>query len=104
MDTIKSAQAPTCNDVLVICAPCHHGWEPHVAVVTHRRVQAGDNRLVRLLVAPSQSGPALRAALQARTAEHGLTVLGSVVAWGYVRTMAILGAACRYEGVIDSTI
>ena len=58
-------------------------------------MQGGHNELVQLLVAPSQSGPALRAALQARTREHGLTVLGSVVAWGYVRTMDILAAACR---------
>ena len=59
--------------------------------------QAGDNKLVQLLVAPSQRGPALRAALQARTREHGLTVLGSVVAWGYVRTMDILAATCRLD-------
>ena len=58
-------------------------------------MQAANNELVRLLVAPSQSGRALRAALQARTREHGLTVLGFVVAWGYVRTMDILAAACR---------
>ena len=58
-------------------------------------MQTGENEVVRLLVAPSQSGPALRAALQARTQEHGLTVLGSVVAWGYARTVDILAAACR---------
>ena len=71
------------------------GEQQMVLGCTPPRAQAGDNRLVRLLVAPSQSGPALRDALQERTREHGLTVLGSVVAWGYVRTADILAAACR---------
>ena len=75
-----------------VCAcPCAHR-----RCVMAPGAQAGDDALVALLVAPSQSGPALQAALRARSRDHGLTVLGSVVAWGYVRAAAILAAACRW--------
>lgn len=58
-------------------------------------MQRQDEKMVALLAGVSQSGPALKQALQERNAMHGLTVLGSVVAWGYVRIAEMLVLACR---------
>ena len=50
---------------------------------------------MELLTTAEQSGPALRAALCERSMQHGLTVLGSVVAWGYVDIVWQLIDACE---------
>ena len=79
----------------LLAAPISCTLAPTLKLNPDPPMQAANNELVRLLVAPSAERPGAAGGVAGAHAGARPDRAGLCRAWGYVRTMDILAAACR---------